>query len=139
MFTGFRCQGYHYKMDPGSKSQLLLLYLMMKQRNQAQRRLRIEQFHHRQCKERLLLLLAFIVVHINQHLFVERTIWTKNRSSEWWDNVAMRFTQDEWKENFRVSPETFTSLCNELKFSLGHVDTSMRHAFSVEKRVTIAL
>ena len=70
---------------------------------------------------------------------MDRATWAKNRSSEWWDQAARRFTREEWKENFRVSPETFTYLCDELKFVLGRQDTQLRHALSVEKRVAIAL
>ena len=50
--------------------------------------------------------------------FAERISWSKKRSREWQDNVAVRFTQDKWKENLRVIPETFTYVCNELKFAL---------------------
>ena len=72
----------------------------------------------------------------NQEINLE---WPKHRSSEWRDQVAMRFTREEWKENFRVSPETFTYCCNELKFVLSRRDTQLRRALSMEKCVAIAL
>ena len=118
--------------------ELLLLYLKMKHRQQVHRKLRIERFHRQQHRERVLLLILLLFA-INQRNFVDRTIWTKNRSSEWWDKIAMRFTPEEWKENFRVSPEMFRYLCNELRSVLGRRDTQFSRAVSVEKRVAIAL
>ena len=45
-------------------------------------------------------------------------IWVKLRSHTFFDEVVSGWSDEEWKQNFRVSRETFKVLCNELKPSL---------------------
>lgn len=60
-------------------------------------------------------------------------------SSHFWDTVVCRFTAHDWKENFRVSKETFTYLCNQLRSRIQRMNTRMRQAISVEKRLAVTL
>ena len=48
-------------------------------------------------------------------LIVERAIWSKERSSDWWDQIVVKFGDEEWCENFRMSRTLFNFLCSELK------------------------
>ena len=63
----------------------------------------------------------------------------KERSSDWWKRIVPQFTSDEWRENFRVSPETFGYICRELQPYLLKQDTHIRKAVSVKRRVAITL
>ena len=49
------------------------------------------------------------------------------------------FTNRDWVENFRMSKETFTYLCQQLSSSLKRQDTVLRRAISVQKRVAVTL
>ena len=46
----------------------------------------------------------------------KRRFWTRpGRTSAWWDNFASQnVVPEEWKENFRMSRDTFLILCEEL-------------------------
>ena len=50
-------------------------------------------------------------------LIVERAIWLKERSSDWWDRIVVEFGDEEWREIFRMSRTLFNFLCmrSELK------------------------
>ena len=74
------------------------------------------------------------------HLTVERSIWSHERSSTWWDRIGNQsFTERDWLENFRMSRGTFLYLCAELKSYVEKEDTVMRIAIPLEQRVAIAL
>ena len=66
------------------------------------------------------------------------------RSSHWWEHVELStFTATDWLENFRISRETFTYICQKLKPLIQRQDTKLRKAISVaisvEHRVAITL
>ena len=63
----------------------------------------------------------------------------KERSSNWWERIVPQFTSDEWRENFRVSPNTFGYICRELHLYSLKQDTHIRKAVSVKRRVNITL
>lgn len=70
----------------------------------------------------------------------ERALWSKARSSDWWDRIVNQtFDDNNWRENFRMSRATFLYICNELRGRLQRKDTVMRRSISVEKRVAITL
>ena len=63
-----------------------------------------------------------------------------HRSDHWWNFVVLRtFTSQDWVENFRMSRQTFTYLCERLSPTLRRKDTIMRRCISVEQRVAITL
>ena len=91
--------------------------------------------------ERILLVLAvtITIASLNTSALV-RTIWSKERSSAWYDNIVSgTFTNNDWIENFRMTKETFLYICNELRPHIEKRDTKMRKAIPVEKRVAITL
>ena len=53
--------------------------------------------------------------------------------------VKATFTSQDWLDNFRVSHATFQYLCTKLSPHIGKVDTIMRRAIAVEKRVALTL
>ena len=69
----------------------------------------------------------------------EREFWSKERSSDWRERIVPQFTPDEWKENFRVCPETFKYLCHKIRPELCKKSAVMRTPISVEWRVAITL
>ena len=74
------------------------------------------------------------------HLTVDRSIWSHERSSIWWDRIVNQsFNKRDWLENFRMSRDPFLYLCSEFKSSLEKRVTAMRRATPLEQRVTIAL
>ena len=60
------------------------------------------------------------------------------RSGHWWSHIASRtFTEHDWIENFRMSKQTFTYLCQQL--STLRQDTTMRKAITVEQRLAVTI
>ena len=69
-----------------------------------------------------------------------RSLWTKERSSYWWDHiVSQTFSPRDWLDNFRMSQATFVYACDELWSTIEKADTDMRKAIPVEKRVALTL
>lgn len=67
------------------------------------------------------------------------SVWALDRTSRWWDSVVPAFTDAQWLENFRMSKDTFTFLCEKLRPAVEREDTSFRHCVPLKKRVAIAL
>ncbi|KAI8481565.1 hypothetical protein Bbelb_406650 [Branchiostoma belcheri] len=72
---------------------------------------------------------------------VDRAIWERNRSKNWWDETVVgTFTDADWQENFRVSRLTFDYLCDQLRARLQRRrKMKWRIPVPVEKRVAVAL
>ena len=68
-----------------------------------------------------------------------RSIWMKERSSDWYDIVLGILSHREWIEKFRMTKETFLYICNELRPYTVKQDTKLHKAIPVEKRVAITL
>ena len=71
----------------------------------------------------------------------KRRHWVRpGRNNIWWKNIISGISlQDEWRENFRVSRETFDYLCNELRPFLQKKETHLRKPVSVETQVAVTL
>ena len=67
-----------------------------------------------------------------------RLIWMKQRSHAFFDEVVSGWSDEEWKQKFRVSRETFKVLCNKLKPSLER-RVLTRQPLSVNQRVAVTL
>ena len=64
---------------------------------------------------------------------IKRTVWDKDRSCDWWGRiVSTSFSDQQWRENFRVSRATFHYLCDELRGEIEKKNTQMRCAMNVE-------
>ena len=99
---------------------------------------RRKKFFKRQARERMLFAMTLSLAMLSMWSS-SRIVWTKERSSQWWDRVVMgTFTNHDWLQNFRMSQETFLFICNELR-SLEKHDTDMRKAIPLQQRIAIAL
>ncbi|XP_060638858.2 putative nuclease HARBI1 [Anolis sagrei] len=73
-------------------------------------------------------------------LLRERRLWTKARSSAFWETVRLKaFPPQEWAEKFRVSPLTFDFLCARLQAAIRRRDTNMRRAIPADVRLALTL
>lgn len=67
-------------------------------------------------------------------------LWCKYKSTEWWRNaIAGNFGETWWRENLRMSKETFLFLCDELRPHIERQVTSFRDPVSVEARVALTV
>jgi len=108
------------------------------ERMKEERRKRRQAFVRRQAMERLMFVVLMSVTCCK--LSPERMIWTKERSSHWWENVVKStFAPQDWLENFRMSQCTFMYLCDELRSSIKKRDTEMRKAVPSDMRVALTL
>ncbi|XP_067139320.1 uncharacterized protein [Centruroides vittatus] len=126
-------------MDSRQKVKLLLLFklLVLKQRIHANR----EEYRltrtkamkwRRRAKEK-----ACAVAMICSTLPSDR-IWKIPRNQQWWEECVPAMDEVSWRENFRVSRETFNFLCAALP-EMKRNNTHLRRCISTEKRVAIAL
>nr|XP_048679537.1 uncharacterized protein LOC125623755 [Caretta caretta] len=83
---------------------------------------------------------ACIMVLMGQVHAVERRFWAWETSTDWWDRIVLQVWDDsQWLRNFRMRRGTFMELCDLLSPALKRMNTKMRAALTVEKRVAIAL
>ncbi|XP_065427403.1 uncharacterized protein LOC135976296 [Chrysemys picta bellii] len=81
-----------------------------------------------------------ILVAMGQVPDVERRVWARETSTDWWDRIVLQVWDDsQWLQNFRMRKGTFMELCDLLSPALKRQNTRMRAALTVEKRVAIAL
>ena len=67
-------------------------------------------------------------------------IWRKPRSLEWWRGVqAGLYGEGWWRENLRLTKDTFDILCNELRPNLERQVTRFRDPIGVEARVAVTV
>ncbi|XP_013409304.1 protein ANTAGONIST OF LIKE HETEROCHROMATIN PROTEIN 1 [Lingula anatina] len=97
-----------------------------------QRRMRFYRMRARRRKQLMLLLLSVLIVS------PERTIWSRERSSHWWERIVNEtFDDRDWQESFRMRRETFEYLVNELAL---HLPTpGMWRSISMRRRVAVTL
>ena len=70
-----------------------------------------------------------------------RQCWKKpGRTSAWWNNFQKgTVVPEEWRENFRMSQDSFTELCTQLRPFIEKKITKMRVPISVETQVAVTL
>ena len=70
-----------------------------------------------------------------------RRFWIRpGRTKAWWDNfITDVVVPEEWRENFRMSKNTFYRLCQELQPFIQRQTTTMRSPVEVERQVAITL
>lgn len=65
---------------------------------------------------------------------------TPGRSDIWWKNILNGISApEEWKENFRLTKDSFFDLCEELRPFLTKISTRLREPIPVEKQVAVTL
>jgi hypothetical protein len=70
---------------------------------------------------------------------IDRKIWTLPRSGEWFKIAVTEFSEKEWRDNFRLSKETFMYIVSMIRDNVSRKDTKLRKAISAEKRIAITL
>nr|XP_047143386.1 uncharacterized protein LOC124817410 [Hydra vulgaris]XP_047143387.1 uncharacterized protein LOC124817410 [Hydra vulgaris]XP_047143388.1 uncharacterized protein LOC124817410 [Hydra vulgaris] len=74
-----------------------------------------------------------------QGYLIERKVWVRPKSSQWFNEIFTQMEECEFKEHFRVNRNTFNFLVNKLHPHLGKTTKTMREPISVVKRVAVAL
>jgi hypothetical protein len=69
----------------------------------------------------------------------ERRCWRYIKHQLFWEEDVPRWPDDKFQANFRLSRNTFITLCSDLRNHLKKRDTTLRKCIPVEKRVAIAL
>ncbi|XP_077523192.1 uncharacterized protein LOC144134077 [Amblyomma americanum] len=68
----------------------------------------------------------------------DRCLWAYPRGSSWWETTQPHLSEDDFRGHFRMNRHTFNyvvSVCDCMR----HVDTNMRDAIPLEKRVAIGI
>ena len=70
-----------------------------------------------------------------------RRVWVRlGRTDAWWKNFEKNvMLPEEWRENFRMSRDSFFVLCDLLRPWLTRQTTNMRKPISVEKQLAVLL
>ena len=70
-----------------------------------------------------------------------RKYWVRpGKDRYWWENFALRkVVEEEWRENFRMSRETFQVLWEEINLYIFKNDTRFRNAVPVDKQIGATL
>ncbi|XP_029210229.2 putative nuclease HARBI1 [Acropora millepora] len=68
-----------------------------------------------------------------------RKIWTKPRTTTFWEETCQRWNDQDWKENFRMSQVAFEYLTMELSPIISKRDTNFRKAISARQRLVVTL
>ena len=67
-------------------------------------------------------------------------VWCRQRSTEWWRGVLAGLHGDGWwRENLRMTRETFETVCDELRPHLERQTTRFRQPVSVEARIAVTI
>ncbi|XP_049424858.1 uncharacterized protein LOC125884104 [Epinephelus fuscoguttatus] len=69
---------------------------------------------------------------------VQRSMWMRCRSQEWWDRDVTGFTDQDFFQNFRMSRNTFHYICQRLSSRLSRRDMSFRRSISLRMWLWLA-
>uniref|UniRef100_A0A3Q1GZ70 DDE Tnp4 domain-containing protein n=1 Tax=Acanthochromis polyacanthus TaxID=80966 RepID=A0A3Q1GZ70_9TELE len=80
------------------------------------------------------------VVHIHASTRAPRTLWMKVRSQDWWERIVMmEFTDSDWRDNFRMSLQSFTKLCQMMERVMEPCEITVHAPVPLGMRVAIVL
>lgn len=69
-----------------------------------------------------------------------RSCWMRVRSKDWWERVVLtEFTDEEWRQSFRMSRGSFEKLCGLMEQVLSPQDVTVRAPIPLHMRAAIAL
>ena len=70
----------------------------------------------------------------------KKVAWVLEGPQFWFEQMVLnQYTDNIWREHFRISRETFQFLCHLVGPHLVRQDTNMRRAIPAEKRIAVAL
>ncbi|XP_003565809.3 protein ANTAGONIST OF LIKE HETEROCHROMATIN PROTEIN 1 [Brachypodium distachyon] len=73
-------------------------------------------------------------------LQLQRRLWVKDRSSEWWEQrSSASYPDDAFRRDFRMSRATFAMVCDALGAAVAKEDTALRAAIPVPQRVAVCV
>ncbi|XP_045179625.2 uncharacterized protein LOC123539178 [Mercenaria mercenaria] len=101
------------------------------------RRHRYLNFLRHQMRIRTLLCLSVNILLMSNAL-VERNIWSRERSQEWWFRTR-GWTNQDYYNNLRMSRDTFVHICHILSPYINCRNTHLRRSIDVERRVAITI
>uniref|UniRef100_A0A3P9HZR1 DDE Tnp4 domain-containing protein n=1 Tax=Oryzias latipes TaxID=8090 RepID=A0A3P9HZR1_ORYLA len=66
--------------------------------------------------------------------------WMKVRSKDWWERVVLlEFNNEEWKQNFRITRQSFMKLCALMESLMAPKDVTVRAPVPLIMRVAVVL
>ena len=66
--------------------------------------------------------------------------WMKVRSKDWWERIVLQeFTDYDWKENFRMTRQTFVKLCGLVEDFMAPEDFTVRAPIPLMMRVAMVV
>ena len=68
-----------------------------------------------------------------------RKIWAKPRAATFWEETCQGWSDQDWKENFRMSRVAFEYIAMELSPIISKRDTNFRKAISARQRLAVTL
>jgi hypothetical protein len=123
-------------MDVLSLSGILNLILMKAQQERAFLSLLLQERRKRTAQQRQFLLRSLYLPPAPPQT---KRIWMRVRSQDWWERVVLReFSDQEWRENFRMSRQSFMKLC-ELMKTISPEEVTVRRAIPLAMRVAMVL
>ena len=126
-----------------ARSKILLCYLIKNRETVRKQERQTSQTHcqwrmidrARKRRWRYFITLAALLITMPP---IDKRFWTLTRSSHWFD-MALKFSNKEWRDNFRLSKETFLFIISMVGDSVARKDTKLRRAVSSQKRIAITL
>ena len=81
---------------------LWVILKLLQAKKRTLRRHRVKLFLQWRLQKNYMSLSVFLssVRVYHNSLIVERAIWSKERSGDWWDRIVVKFGDEEWRENF---------------------------------------
>lgn len=135
--------GSPYQGTNATRVLLLLNQWMVEEEHAVQlfrRRLRALRRRRTRCRMTTVITILFLLSNFVPRPRRQRCVWTRERSSTWWNTIVLgTFGEREWVENFRMRKETFMYLCNQVRPFIFRMNTRLRKAVIVERRVGITL
>ena len=81
-----------------------------------------------------------LILDICRTDFATRSIWSKERSSQWWLSIPRTLVdQSWWLNNLRMSRSTFTYICCELSSLISKNSTIMKEPIELKRRAAVTI
>ncbi|CAF2084705.1 unnamed protein product [Rotaria magnacalcarata] len=85
------------------------------------------------------LITSVLLLLDNTSSITNRSIWSHKKNGKWWAEIVPLMTDQQFKENFRIERQTFSSLLQQLQPHIQKSDTNYRAAIPIDKRLACAL